>query len=391
MGAPAARSYAFSHRWVQAGHKVTVISGIPNHPTGKVYPGYRRQLVYREDLDGIDVLRVWVYTTPNAGVLRRSFNYISYALSAAFSGQFVERPDVVIASSPQILVGLAGIAVKWLRGVPLVVEVRDLWPDTIAEIEIDVGDVAMRLLRSVEHFMYRTPDAVVSVSPAFSDHLIKNGVEERRLHVIPNGVDRSLFFPARKKTRSFFNGRLQDKFIVAYIGTMGLCHGLEIVFDTASILRDTSELHFILMGEGAEKEKLKSRFSALPNVSVYDSRPRQEIGSILREVDAALVLLKDKPIFRTVIPSKLFEAMGCGVPVLLGVDGMARTIIEESGGGMYVEPDNPRDLAEAVLKLKTDHSLQHQLGEKGASYVVKHYNLDILAQRYSQVLENVIS
>jgi len=391
MGAPAARSYAFSRRWVQASHEVTVISGIPNHPTGNVYPGYRRQLVYRENLDGINVLRVWVYTTPNSGVLRRSFNYISYALSAAFSGQFVEKPDVIIASSPQILAGLAGIAVKWLRGVPLVVEVRDLWPDTIAEIEVNIGDAAMRLLRSIERFMYRTPDAVVSVSPAFSEHLLTNGVEEHRLHVIPNGVDRSLFFPEEKKARTFFNGRLQDKFIVAYIGTMGLCHGLETIIEAASILRDTPDVHFVLMGEGAEKEILKARCSAIPNVTVYDSRPRKEIGSILHEVDASLVLLKNKPIFRTVIPSKLFEAMGCGVPVLLGVDGMARAIIEESGGGLFVEPENPRNLAETVLRLRNDNHLRNQLGAKGASYVLQHYNIDILARRYEQILENVIS
>lgn len=391
MGAPAARSYAFSRRWVRAGHEVTVISGIPNHPTGKVYPGYRRQPVYRENVDGIEVLRVWVYTTPNSGIFRRSFNYISYALSAAFSGQFVEKPDIVIASSPQILVGLAGIAVKWLRGVPLVVEIRDLWPDTIAEIEINIGDTAMRLLRSVECFLYRTPDMVVSVSPAFHDHLVTNGVEERRLRVIPNGVDRSLFFPEREKTRNFFNGTLRNKFIVAYIGTMGMCHGLDTILDAASILRGTSDVHFVLMGEGAQKKMLKARCSTSPNVSVYDSRPRREIAGILHEIDAALVLLKDKPVFRTVIPSKLFEAMGCGVPVVLGVDGIARTIVEESGGGICIEPENPRQLAEAILKLKNDSLLQHRLGENGASYVSNRYDLDILAKQYLKVLDDVIS
>ncbi|MBE0645434.1 MAG: glycosyltransferase family 4 protein [Bacteroidetes bacterium] len=385
MGAPAARAYEFSRRWVAAGHRVTVLCGVPNHPTGKVYPGYRRQWQRKEKVDGIDVHRMWVYVTPNSGMLRRSVNYLSFGLTAVLGSIGVRDVDICIASTPQFFAGLAGTIVRRLKRVPLCLEVRDLWPDSLAAVEVGAGGMVMRLLRAIERFMYRSANGIVIVSPAFRAHIEATGIPGERIGVVPNGLSTALFHARDGERRHF--AQWKDRFLVGYVGTHGMAHGLETALKAARML-ETENMHFVFVGEGARKEELKRLATAQSNVTFLDRQPREIIAEMLAELDVAMVLLRDTPLFRTVIPSKMFEIMGSGVPMVLGVDGQARTILEEADAGIAIPPGKAEALAAALRQLAADPALRRRYGGNASHYVRENYDLDALARSYLAVLQD---
>ena len=386
MGAPAARAYEFSRRWVAAGHRVTVLCGVPNHPTGAVYPGYRRQWRRRETVDGIEVHRMWVYVTPNAGMLRRTVNYVSYGITAVLGSIGIQDVDVCIASTPQFFAGLAGTAVRRLKGAPLCLEVRDLWPDSLAAVEVGASGAVMRLLRGIERFMYRSARGIVAVSPAFRAHIESTGIAAERIAIVPNGVSSALFRPRDGGRRHF--APWKDRFLVGYIGTHGLAHGLETALDAARLL-EGENFHLVFVGEGARKEELKRLAATLGNASFLDRQPRETIAEMLGELDVALVLLRDTPLFRTVIPSKMFEIMGAGVPMILGVDGQARAILDAADAGIAIPPGDADALAAALRRLAADPALRARYGGNASRHVRENYDLDVLARNYLAVLQRL--
>ncbi|MBN1447426.1 MAG: glycosyltransferase family 4 protein [Bacteroidetes bacterium] len=388
MGAPAARAYEFSRRWVEAGHRVTVLCGVPNHPTGEVYPGYRQQWRRQETIDGIEVHRMWVYVTANAGTLRRTLNYLSFGLTSVLGSLRIDAPDVCIASTPQFFAGLAGTVVRRLKHIPLVLEVRDLWPDSIAAVDAAAGKRTMALLRRIERFMYRSAQRIVIVSPAFRAHIERCGIPGERIDVIPNGVNTALFYPRAGERRHF--SAFTKRFLVGYIGTHGLAHGLESLLAAAKLLSNEN-VHFVLVGEGARKAELKRRAERMHNVTFYDRRPRETVAEMYAELDAALVLLRDIPLFQTVIPSKMFEIMGSGIPLILGVDGQAREILDAADGGIAIPPENPEALAHAILRLRDDTALREKAGKNAYRHVREHYDIDVLAQKYLTTLQYACS
>lgn len=385
MGAPAARAFEFSRRWVEAGHRVTVICGIPNHPTGTVYEGYRVRWRTVERVEGIDVHRMWVYVTANAGMLRRSINYLSFGITAVLGALRLRDVDVCIASSPQFFVGLAGVLLRTLRRSPLMLEIRDLWPDSIQAVEAAGEGMLLRVLRRVERFMYRRADRICVVSPAFRDHIEACGVDPARIVTIPNGVSTRLFEAARSERRALL-ARVEGKFIVAYIGTHGMAHALETAIDAARLLRGESDIHLLFVGEGARKETLRRCAHDLNNVTFLDRMPRESVAQLLREIDVALVLLRDTPLFRTVIPSKMFEIMGSARPIILGVEGEARRILEEAEAGIAIPPENAEALAAAILRLRDDGELREGFGRNAYRFVRENYDLDLLARKYLEQL-----
>ncbi|MFZ1731552.1 MAG: glycosyltransferase family 4 protein [Bacteroidota bacterium] len=384
MGAPAARAYEFSRRWVEAGHRVTVVCGVPNHPTGEVYPGYKRQWRRRETIDGIEVHRMWVYVTPNSGMLRRSVNYLSFGVTAVLGSIGIKDVDICIASTPQFFAGLAGSIVRRLKRRPLCLEVRDLWPDSLAAVEVGAGGLVMRVLRGIERFMYRSAKGIVIVSPAFRSHIEGTGIAGERISVVPNGLSTALFHPREGARRHFAQWR--DRFLVGYVGTHGMAHGLETALEAALMLKDTN-MHFVFVGEGARKEELKRKAADMTNVTFLDRQPRETIAEMLAELDVALVLLRDTPLFRTVIPSKMFEIMGSGVPMVLGVDGQARAIFEAADAGIVIPPGDADALTAALLQLAADPDLRKRCARNASQYVREHYDLDALAQSYLAILQ----
>jgi glycosyltransferase involved in cell wall biosynthesis len=402
MGAPAARAAELSRHWAGAGHEVTVLTGFPNHPTGVVPPEYRdkfRRLVVHEQTDGVNVVRTWLLPFPNRKAHERMLNYSSFCASAASTGLFLSRPDVVIATSPQLLVGLSGWWLARWKRVPFVFEVRDLWPESLAAVGMGDGNSLLhQSLAKIAGFLYRRSDRVVVVTPAFEDYLVEHWrVPRAKISVIENGVETQLFAP-KPFTGEPGTGLRREldaegKFIVSYIGTMGMAHGLETIIAAAAQLRETNpEIAFLMLGEGAEKERMiaLARERGLNNLRFVDQQPRETIPAYICASDACLVLLKKTDLFKTVIPTKMLEFMSCERPVILGVDGQARTILEEARGGLVIEPENSDALVNAIRCLAANRETARELGQNGREYIVRKFSRSQTAEKYIRVLERLL-
>src|ERR1700688_301906 len=397
MGAPAARAVEVSRHWAAAGHQVTVLTGFPNHRTGKVPAEYRdkfRRLVVREQIDGVNVVRTWLLPFPNRRAHERMLNYSSFCASAATTGLFLSRPDVVIASSPQLLVGLSGWWLARWKRVPFVFEVRDLWPESLAAVGMSDGNSLLhRSLAKIAGFLYRRSDRVVVVTPAFEEFLVQRwAVPREKISVIENGVETELFAPEARTDRRRELG-LEGKFVVSYIGTMGMAHGLETIVAAALQLRDANpRIVFLMLGEGAEKRRILelARERGLHNIRFVDQQPREKIPSYICASDACLVLLKKTDLFKTVIPTKMLEFMSCARPVILGVDGQARAILEEARGGLAIEPGNSEALVKAVRYFAANRDLAIQMGRNGREHIVRKFSRRHSAEKYVRILEQML-
>lgn len=391
MGAPAARVSAFARRWAATGHDVTVLTTFPNHPTGIIPPGYRGHLRLIEDDAGVRVVRTYLYPAANRGLLKRGLCYASFATSSVLQGYGpIGRPDVIIATSPQFLVTLSGWTLSRLKGVPLVTEIRDLWPDSIVAVGAARADSALvRGLTRLERFVYGQSDLVISVTRSFIPLLQERGA--RRVAFISNGADPGAFGGADRAGVRARHG-LGDRFVASFVGTLGMAHGLETLLDAAEILRGRSDVLFWLVGEGARRAALEAeaRRRDLPNVRFEGQVPRGEIPGVLAASDAALVLLRPDPLFATVLPSKMFEAMAASCPIVLGVPGEARAVLDESGAGIGITPGDAGELARAIVTLAADPDSRARRGAAGRAYVTARLSHDALASRYAQTLEELI-
>jgi colanic acid biosynthesis glycosyl transferase WcaI len=389
MGAPAARAYEFARRWVRMGHRVTVVCGIPNHPTGVVYDGYAKRLLHTERIEGIDVVRTWVYVTPNAGVLRRSINYVSYAVSALAAAQCARDAHICIATSPQFLAGVAGALFARAARIPFLLEVRDLWPDSIKAVEATGSRLLLGILQRIERALYHAARRIVVVSPAFRSHIAATGIDPARIDLVTNGIDTGLAVRG-PRPRTHFTGDLAQAFIVLYAGTHGMAHALDTLVDAARLLAGDRAIRFVFVGEGADKRRVQQYAADCANVTFIDRKPRSVIAEMIAEADACIVPLKRTPLFRTVIPSKMFEIMGAARPIILGVEGTARDLLETAQAGIAVEPQNPAALAEAVRTLRGDPERAAWYGDNGFRHVREMYDLDALAVRYLDIIRTVV-
>lgn len=398
MGAPSARVYELSKHWVKAGHQVIVLTGFPNHPTGIVPQEYRRRmrrLTCRETVDGVEVVRTWLHPAPNRRPLERMMVYSSFCISGCLRGVFLPRPDVVIGTSPQLLNGFVGWWISLLKGCPFVFEVRDLWPESLLASGIGREDsFLIRSLGRLASFLYRRCDRIVVVTDALKDNLVKRKeFPEGKIDVVENGVEIEEFRPREDTDDLRHRFGLDGKFIVSYIGTMGYAHGLDVVLEAADRLREVlPDIVFLLVGEGAEKAQLQEMAARLrlENVLFVDQQPRDRIPAFISMSDVCLVALRKAELFATVLPSKMLEFMACGRPVVLGVDGQAREILDEAQAGIYVPPGDRAALTQALLVLHRDSSLRARLGENGRAFIVKHFAREEKALEYLHVLDQLI-
>jgi putative colanic acid biosynthesis glycosyltransferase WcaI len=390
MGAPAARVHELSREWVKLGHQVTVLTGFPNHPTGVIPDEYHGQLVRRETVDGICVVRVPLYPAANRGHARRALNYVSFGASASAVGPWlIDRPDVLVASSPQFFTAVAGYWLSRLLRVPWVFEVRDLWPRSIVELgAMKANGAIIRSLSWLERFLYRHADHIVTVTHSFVDEIAAHGIDPGRISVVTNGVDPVLFQPRDRADARAAVG-LPGGFWAAYIGTHGMAHGLDMVLDAAARARD---VRFLLVGEGAEKGRLRARAEqeGLANVTFQDQLPRDRVAQLLAAADVCLVLLRDKPVFRTVIPSKIFEYLAAGRAIVTTVDGESRRIVEDARAGVFSAPGDPVALARTLEGLARDPARLEAFGQAGRAHVVAHYSRAALAARYARLLAALV-
>ncbi len=383
VNAPASRLSEHARVWAQAGHDVTVVTCVPNHPTGRAYPGYRNKLWQEEERDGVRVIRLWTWLAANEGFLPRISNYVSYLLSVFLWMWRMPKADVVLSTSPQFFCGLAGWLLKRKRR-PWVLEIRDLWPESIVTVGAMKRGAAIKLLEAIERFAYRQADLVVSVTDGFVPH-----IRERRgdgpIAVIKNGVDLTTFTTPDAAAEAEFRAAhgLTGKFVAAYVGTHGMAHRLDTVLEAAELLRDRSDIAFLLVGDGAERERLVAEVAArgLSNVVMLGQQPKSAMPGIWAASDAALVLLRRVDTFKTVIPSKMFEAMAMACPMILGVEGEAKALMEAGGGGIAITPESAAELAAAVTRLADDPAFAAQLGESGRSFVAREFDRRVLAER----------
>jgi glycosyltransferase involved in cell wall biosynthesis len=395
MGAPAARASELAHHWARMGHQITVLTGFPNHPTGVVPAEWRerlRGLHYAETIDGVRVVRTWLWPLPNRKAHERIRNYASFCVSAAVSGSALPKPDVVIATSPQLLCALAGWWIAFWKRVPFVFEVRDLWPESLAAVGVGLeGTLLHRTLGAIAGFLYRRADRIVVVSPAFKDHLIRCWkVPAAKISVVENGVEVDLFHldPAAVEVRKRLN--LEDRFLICYIGTMGNAHGLETLLDAANDLQTAlPEAMFLLIGEGAEKDRIVELAAArrLSNVQFLGQQPRERIPAYVSAADICIVILRKAELFKTVIPTKMLEYMACERPVIIAVDGQAREIVEQANAGIFVEPENSKALVQAILEMAANRLKREQMGANGRKYIVDNFSRQKTARDYIAVLE----
>lgn len=391
--APANRMSKMAQVWARSGADVTVLTGFPNHPEGAVYPGYRNRTPQVEHCNGVRVVRVPIFVAANEGRVKRSLAYLSFALSGASIGAtLVQRPDVVVATSPQLLVAALGVWLARLFDRPFVLDLRDLWPDSVVAVGAASEDSPMvRGLRHLERFVYRSAQHIVIVSEGFRPHLSACGIPDERISFVPNGVDAGLFKPSAPDPEHWDPAL----FTLIFAGTVGLAHGLGTILDAASQLRD-APVRFLIVGSGAERATLeqRAREEDLGNVHFLGRVARQRIPALLAAANVALITLRPSPLFETVLPSKLFEAMGCSTPIFLAVDGEARRLLDESQAGVFVEPGNARELVKTIQRFSSpdDSSAGEQLknmGEAGRSFVLDSFEREALADSYLALLRGI--
>ena len=385
--APAIRTYEHCRRWVKAGVQVTVITSIPNFPAGQALPPYRNHPFQREWVDGIEVLRVWTYLAPNRAVVRRSLDFASFGVTGFLAG-LSQSADVIMATSPQLLAGLSGSLLARVKRRPLVLEIRDLWPDSIVALDM-MGErhPVVRLLRFVERKLYRSATRIVTTNESLRDRLIERGVPRKKIGVVPNGVDAALFSPRSKPEALIEKYGLKDRFVVGYIGTQGLAHDLDTVIRAAQALRD-SGVSFLLVGDGAQNAPLIKRVKALEldNVRFVRPVPQAEVPDHIACCDVLLVPLKRTALLSGTMPSKIFEIAAMECPIVVGAEGIAAKLVVDFRAGLAVEPENAGALIAAIDRLQRDSALADSMRD-GCRRLAREYSRDRFAARMLEEIQ----
>ena len=393
VNAPASRTFEHCREWVKAGQQVTVVTCAPNFPGGKVYEGYRNRLSQAETMEGIRVIRVWSYITANEGFIKRILDYASFMVAAVLAAPFVSRVDVVVGTSPHFFTACGAYLVSRMKRIPFVFELRDLWPESIKAVGAMGDSPITRLLERIEMFLYRKAACIVSVTESFKGILIRRGIDGKKIAVITNGVDGAGFQPQPKDAALTEQLGLTGKWVAGYVGTHGMAHALETILEAAGRIQATeagNQVRFLLLGNGARKRALKEKAAemGLTNLLFVDTVPKVDVARYWSLLDVSIIHLRKTDLFTTVIPSKLFECMGMGIPVLHGVAGESAAIVEREGVGLLFEPENPADLCAKLELLRQDPALYSRLHENGLQAATR-YDRAVLAGRMLQILEQV--
>ena len=373
--AAATRVFERASYWIRWGHQVTVITCAPNFPRGKLFAGYENRWRQVEDMAGMRVVRVKTFITRNEGVVLRTVDFLSFLFTGASAALFEKRPDVVVATSPQFFTAVAGWMVGAARGVPFIFELGDLWPASIVAVGAIHHSVALKWLERFELFLYRQSACVVALTQAFKENLTARGTSPDKIAVVVNGVDLFRYAPRPRDETLSELWDLKGRFVVGYIGTHGMAHGLRNVLDTADRLRDEKNLRFILAGAGAERSALmaEARNRRLDNVVFVPPQPKDNMPAIWSLCDVALVHLRNTDTFKGVIPSKIFEAMAMGLPIILATpEGEASRIVAEDRAGIWVPAEDPDALAQAVRRLMYDSEARRTLAAQSLAAAPKH-------------------
>jgi glycosyltransferase involved in cell wall biosynthesis len=387
---PTFKGLLFAKELAVRGHEVEVLTGFPNYPGGKIYPGYHIRFWQREKIDGVNVVRVALYPSHNNSGLHRALNYLSFAFSASVIGTaLIRKPDVMYVYHPPITAGFAAAVIGFLRHTPFVYDIQDLWPDTVAASGMMPNRVALNLLGSLCGFVYRRASHITVLSPGFKAALAKRAVPSAKMDVIYNWCDETVFkFDSESVVRLASSA---DKFCILYAGTMGTAQGLESVLQAAQICRRTAPIvEFVFIGGGVERARLErmAKEMQLDNVRLLPRQPVHAMGRILAGADALLVHLKDDPLFRITIPSKTQTYLAAGKPILMGVSGDAADLITSSGAGVTCRPGDPSSIAAAAKKLAEAGDIRlAKMGRDGKAFYNLNLSVTAGVDRFEQILK----
>ncbi len=393
VNAPANRTHEHCRLWARDGHDVTIITGVPNHPRGKIFDGFENRWLQEENSDGIRVIRTWMYLAPNSGFLKRIANYILFAFTAVLASFRADKPDIVIATSPQFFVGVAGAIIAKLKRRPFVLEIRDLWPKSVVELGQLREGLILSSLEALEGWLYRSANGVVVNTRTFHDHIAARGVASDHIELVYNGIDPSQFHPQPKNIELLKKHGLAEHFTVAYVGTLGLAHGLTLLIDVAERFEARSEVRFVLIGDGADREKLEADIAArgLENVQLLGLQPRDAMPDWIASIDLLLVLLRDLPVFETVIPSKIFEFLAQERPVILAAKGEIRRMMAEAEGALVIDPESQDQLVWAIEEVMDHPAEAAKRAVAGRRWVEQGYIRDDLARKMMTFLVRVLA
>jgi glycosyltransferase involved in cell wall biosynthesis len=393
MGATQIRAYENSSNWVRLGHQVTMIAEIPNHPAGIVPLEFRGKLYQRDTLDGIDVIRVWVKASPVKDFRNRMLFYLSYMVSASLAGLFLSRGhyDLIYASSPPLFVGGAALTISLLKRIPFIFEVRDLWPESAVALgELRSPKIVAWATRFEEACYHRAKKVIVVTRGALTN-LLERGVPVEKIELVPNGANTELF-DYRKEDREKIRAELglQNKLVAIYAGIHGVAQNLETVIEAARLLRQETEIHFLLIGEGPRKRALEELVQNyhLSNVTMLPGQSHQAIPSYLSAANVAIIPLRDVELFRGTVPSKIYDAWACRLPILLSVDGEARQIMKQANAGQFIQPGDAQAIASALIAMKDNLEAWKVMGENGRDFTVRNYSRRAQAEKLAQILES---
>ncbi len=392
IGAPSARLYEMAREWVRSGHTVSVVTCFPNHPTGIIDEKYKGMHFLEEEIDGIRVLRNFVYATPNKGFFRKTLSHVSFMISSVvLSLRKTKRADVVIVSSPTFFSVISAWFFSRINKIPFIFEVRDLWPAIFVDLNVITNKWVIKFLELIEMYLYQSSVHIVVVTQSFKKNLVSRGIRPEKLSVITNGADVNFFSTCQDHKCVKEKYQLNGKFVVLYIGAHGISQGLSTIIEAADKVRDIKDIHFLFVGEGADKESLINNAQSrnLQNVTFIDGVSKDQIPYFYHGSDVCLVPLRNVPLFKEFIPSKMFEIMASSKPIIASVNGESADILQSSGAAFVTPPEDVLAVSQAILCLSKDAKLCKKMGENGRKFVEEHYCRSRLAQEYIDVMDSV--
>ena len=392
VSAVSVRSLAHARVWQDLGHEVVVVTCVPNFPKGRVFDGYRNKLYQEDRVEGVKVVRIWSYMAANEGVVKRSFDYLSFFFSSVLLCRRFPDFDVLLATSPPIFVAFAGVLVAKLRRRPWVFEVRDLWPASIRAVGVSKSPL-LKLIEKLELALYRNADRVMVLTRSFEKDLVSRGIPAEKIDVVTNGVDLAQF--KRPDGRARIREKLgvaEGTLLAGYIGTTGLAHGLATLVEAAEHCAGAGDVAFLIMGEGADRKRLEelAQQKRLKNVIFRNFVGHDEVVDYISSLDLSVVHLRPDPVFQTVIPSKIFESMALGVPLLMAVEGESAEIVADAGCGVCIPSGDSKKMADAILQLNADRALLGEMGRRGTETVTRKYDRKVMAAAAADSLARAV-
>lgn len=392
VGAPQNRIFEMAKHLKKFGHEVTILTAMPNYPKGEIFDSYKGKKLVKEEIDGISIVRTSIYTSKEKTFVKRLRNYLSFTFSSVFTGaKNVGNQDVVIVESPPLFLGWSGYVIAKKKKAKFVFNVSDLWPESAVKLDMLHNKMLIKMSTWLEEFCYRKAAAVTGQTQGIVDNIVSRGFGKDKVHLITNGIDTDLFKPENRSVEFRQEWNIDDKFAICYAGIHGIAQGLEVIINAAEMLIEHKDIQFVFVGEGPEKPKLMEmvKEKGLSNVKFMGLQPKKNMPKIVASMDAAIIPLKKLDLFKGALPSKMFETLSSETAIILSAEGEAEKLIKSAKAGITVEPENAKEVADAVLKLYQNREIAREMGQNGRKYVMEYYSRKNITKKLEKILEDL--